>query len=218
MEKTDKQSIRQRVGNWLSSGIIASIILTTMILVIILVGNFLQSDWVGHYKPILDPELVVSIWIAELPLAYFVKYILGERVDRPVLKILDELRLPSVQSEFDPTYYEVTVWNNGATMAEKCDVSINIQATEFDLTWQPSRTEPVNIRPDRKKTTQIFRSVPLEHTLEFPTEKDWNGPKKLAFADYRGTISIGAENCKPAKREFTVSFDKDHNKVTVRLV
>jgi len=190
-----------------------------LVLGTVVVIGFLRSDWVGAWKPILDPQLILLIWVAELPIAYFMKYLLGKRVDRPVLEILDRLSVRSGQSEVEPTYYGVTVWNKGETMAEDCDVWVNIMGVqEFPVSWQPTRSEPVNIRPDRKETTETFRAVPLERTLEFPSDKGWNLPRpKLPFNAYQGTISIGAENCKPAEHAFKITFDETGNRLAVRL-
>lgn len=210
----------QTVLDWLANAFSVLLISAIVTLGLIWVIGFLASDWVGAWKPILDPQLIVSIWVAELPLAYFVKYILGERVDRPVLKILDEPNVRIGQSELEPTYFGVTVWNKGDTMAQDCDVSVSISGLpEFAISWQPTRTEPVNIRPDRKEMTEILRAVLLESSLEFPSEKGWSLPKmKLVFKDYQGIVSIGATNCKPAKSEFKILFDEKANKVGIKLV
>lgn len=163
MENQGEQSILKMLAKWLSNALVASLFLTLMIIFVILVSGFLKSDWVGTWKPILDPQLIVSIWVAELPLAYFVKYILGERVDRPVLEILDLLDERTGQFGYDPTYYGITVWNKGATIAEDCDLSIDISGLqELSIAWQPTRNQPVDIRPDRKQKTEILRAVPLE--------------------------------------------------------
>ena len=219
MENQGEQSILKMLAKWLSNALVASLFLTLMIIFVILVSGFLKSDWVGTWKPILDPQLIVSIWVAELPLAYFVKYILGERVDRPVLEILDLLDERTGQFGYDPTYYGITVWNKGATIAEDCDLSIDISGLqELSIAWQPTRNQPVDIRPDRKQKTEILRAVPLESILEVPNERDWNAPRKFPYANYRGRVCVGAKNCKPAKREFEAKFDKDHNRIDIRLM
>lgn len=205
-----KNSIWQRVANFFNNALYVSVILTAVIFVILAVSSFLRSDWVGNWKPILDVQLIVSIWVAELPLAYFVKYILGERVDRPVLRILDGLTVRSGQSQVEPTYYGVTVQNIGDIMAEDCDILVNVTGvSEFPIPWQPKRDQPMNIRPDRKQAAEILRVVPLERTLEFPGDEGWNPPKaKLPFSPYKGVISIGATNCKPAQHEFKITLNE----------
>lgn len=218
MEKT-KQSWQQTLWDWCGNALGASILITAFILAVIWLGGFLRSDWVGAWKPILDPQLIFSVWVAELPIAYFVKYILGERIDRPVLRILDAIDIRRGQSQVEPVYYGVTVLNNGDIVAEDCDVWINVtDISDFPISWQPTRPGPVNIRPERKETTQICRVVPLERVLEFPSDNGWNSAKpRLPFAPYRIVISIGATNCKPAKREFKITFNES-GKETLTLV
>lgn len=215
-----EKSLRQRITNFFNNALYVSLVLTFSIFILLAVFSFLRSDWVGNWKPILDIQLIVSIWVAELPIAYFVKYILGERVDRPVLSILDEPIRRIGQSELEPTYFGVTVWNKGDIIAQDCDVAVAISGSpEFAISWQPARTEAVNIRPDRRAMTEILRIMPLERTLEFPSDKGWDLPKmQLAFKDYEGVVSIGAANCKPAKHDFKIAFDEKTNKVDIKLV
>jgi hypothetical protein len=216
MEKP-KRSVLQRFFDIVSSLIVSVLLIAILSLVVIEVLQFLASDWVASWKPILDPQLVVSIWVAELPLAYFINRILGERVDRPVLEII-RLNSRLGENEREPAYYGVTAWNKGQVMAEDCDISVTFDGLgEFELSWQPPREGEVNIRPDRNQKFEVLRIVPLERNLELPIRKEWGQSYKLGLGNYTGTISIGARNCRPAKRRFRITFDTERDKVNIRL-
>src|SRR5208337_3822510 len=103
------------------------------------------------------------------------------------------------QNQQDPTYYETTVWNKGELMAEDCDMRIDLDGQEFELFWQPQHQSRLDIRPDRKQKSDVFRIVPLERNVELPIAENWDQSKKLGLGKYTGTVSIGAKNCKPAK-------------------
>jgi len=220
MEKNERKLVR-KILDAVGNALLASLLITLAIVVVIWLAGFIQSKWVGNWQPLLDVQLIVSIWVAELPLAYFVKYILGERVDRPVLRVLyqppKELKL---QPNYGASYYEITVHNEGAVTAEECDVLLSIPTQgDFEMCWLPERKQPVDVRPDRKQTTQILRVIPLDHLIELPTKEGWNGSHRqtLTLQEYRGTISIGAKNCRPAKQNLHIRYDAEADRVIVSL-
>jgi len=208
------QKPKRKLLDRISSTIALFLLLALLTVIALGVLNFLESAWVSPWKPILDPQTVASVLVAELPLAYFVKRILGEHTDRPVLEVV-ELN-PRPAGEREPRYYVVTVRNKGEVMAENCDITVTLAGVEYDLCWQPPRADKVNIRPERKQQSEIFRLVPLERNLELPIAKDWSQSRKYGFGSYSGTISIGAENCRPAKRRFRVTFSE--SKDTIKIV
>jgi hypothetical protein len=176
-------------------------------------------------RALLNPQEVISWWVAEVPLAVLLRYIFGESIpDRP------DLRIRGKEVTSDRCFCAV-VTNRGRSTAEVCRARLAItdwhdndllenksgelekagyhRTLTFKLKWP---TEPPELRPDDDDVKiEMFRIRSDEkgiEFMEFPKDNGWDQiAAKLAItkSSYTGTITVGAKNTRPAIGHFNIS-------------
>jgi hypothetical protein len=204
-------------------GFLFYVFLGTTVLVYVLQ---LQIEW----------PLLFTLWVAEVPIAVFLRYILGEGVqDRP------HLTLESKKST-NADCYNVELKNAGEKIAEDCQASITLKKlTQEDLAETVGFETLVNrlnfhsiesvripcpqsIRPDDTSMLELVRVVRSDDNLhllrlELPSEKGWN-PILCALqpGNYKIGLKAGASVGKPAKVTITVKFNRKKDGMRFRLL
>lgn len=173
------------------------------------------TGWIAPVKPLIDPSLIVSLWLAEVPLALFLSRILGEGAqDRPRL-VLGEARGKPVG------FVSVLVRNKGQLSANECEARIGFRELMDDdeltrLQWA-NDVPSVQIRPDECQVLDLVRISRKDQSItrmQLPSDKGLELPLSLKKKQvYRGTIKITAANCKAANRDFKLRVNTQTGKI-----
>jgi len=206
-----------------------SIVRTAIYLGFAIVGLAFILNIIGLLiqRRLLDIPTLITLWVAEVPLAWFLTNVLrlGEP-DRPELII--EEKMPSETLD-GATYYRVVVLNKGRIAAESCLAKLSIEdktdnaaetklPSELGLHWFNRETNEVTIRPDDKEQCDVLKVTKLgdSHSLHFeiPHDKDWI---PMAPKTYNGSIKVSALNCKSALAEIKIGYNQKKQLVTIVL-
>jgi hypothetical protein len=211
-----------------------------IILVVALLLELYSTGWIAPMKPLFDPELIVSLWVAEVPIAIFLRYLLGEgRQDKPNLVIERKRPTKQVDESGLQDTFAIQVKNTGEVSAEECQATITLKdmmTDNFDDTYeQPTLVSrdnfqsiedvaipcPARIRPDGRAPVQFIRAVRESSThrllrLEVPSEKGWN-PILCALRprNYRGVVKVGASKGKPTKSPISVLYNRKKDRLRI---
>jgi hypothetical protein len=189
-----------------------------LIILIAFVFQLYSTGWITPIKPLIDPSLIISLWLAEVPLALFLSRILGEgSQDRPKLALDKATRNTA-------NFVSVLVRNKGQLSANECEARLHIRklmdAEEFArLHWT---NDAVRIRPDESEPLQLMQissegqsitriQLPLDNGLELPLSMK-------ETRTYRGTIKITAANCKAANRSFKLTVKAQKGRIKFAFV
>jgi hypothetical protein len=205
-------------------------LLFTAVGTVILVFAFgLQIEW----------QLLYTLWVAEVPIAVLLRYLLGEGThDRPKLRIERSI----AREEGGMKYGVLEVRNTGEVTAESCRATLtmrNVTASdllkpdaqtlvdagnwpleELVLPWVNASEEP-SIRPDDRAFVDFMRAVADNGQVffELPSKDGWKKPLcALRIRSYQGIIKVGAEKGRPAKGRLGVSHNKRTGTWRIRVI
>lgn len=186
----------------------------------------------------IDTKLFVTLWVAEVPIAVFLRYILSE--GRAYMPKLGFIEGEDTCKRGSALHHRLAVINRGQGGAESCegrltldiksenivDLSNAIITTQSfrpieddKLCWATGDAE-VSIKAERREFLEVLRVMEpvddLPWRLEIPSEKGWGHPLVgIKFKEYTGSVRIFSMNSRSASLEFDILCDEKDR--TVRI-
>lgn len=225
---------RRIKGLWLTSSRITLYMIVSLVVPLVAVV-MAASFFVGVQLHLLDLQLFITLWAAEVPIAIVLRLLMKEA--KPASPQLSMNYWEWKMERKNVTVVSVLVHNGGDNVAASCRAKIILNDLEkedvltleevkakfseknfeptvtSDLSWERGIREKT-IRPDDTARVPVMRLVHskdkrLSH-YEIPSEKGWK-PITIALKPsyFYGRLKVTLLNGKPIVQKFEVSFDSD---------
>ena len=203
--------------------------------VILIIFNF------GLQAKIIDFPLFVTLWVAEVPIAVFLRYILNEsRHDRPQLIFADE----RTYAKDGADHHGIRVTNEGDVGAQSCEARLALKISQDDVddlqgaiitkqnfrrirddmlcwkTWDGDSDGEFSIKAGHYGFLEILRLLGRKDDLplgiEIPSAKGWAHPLvRLKPRSYEGSIKVLCMNSRSVSLEFDILYDEKDKSVKI---
>jgi hypothetical protein len=206
-------------------------------LIVVLLLVLLFFNW-GVRTDIIDFKLFVTLWVAEVPIAVFLRYILTEgRHDKPILDFAEK---EDKYEKEGVLHHGLLVMNRGEVGAQSCEGHLTLNANADDVLDTPgaivTKQDFLAIRDERMcwKTGDVELSIkPGKHEflevvslrkptegselgLEVPSAKGQYAPLvALKAKDYVGSVRILSMNSRPLPLEFDILYTKKDGTIKI---
>jgi len=225
----------KRYSRQLGNALMALYFLTAAGFVILIIFNF------GLQAKIIDFPLFVTLWVAEVPIAVFLRYILNEsRRDRPQLIFADEC----TYTKDNANHHGIKVTNEGDVGAQSCEARLALKISQDNvddlqgaiitkqnfhrirdemLCWKTGDGDTdgeVSIKAGHHGFLEILRMLgrtdDLPLAIEIPSAKGWAPPLvRLKPRSYEGSVRILSMNSRPVSLEFDILYDEKDRAVKI---
>jgi hypothetical protein len=227
--------VRKRLKN-ISRGFLRAVFYVYVFSAIVVLG-YLSLTY-GSQLNLLDLKLFLTLWVAEVPIAVLLRYMLGEgRRGRPRLGFGFA---ENTRESDNVVYHELVVTNEGEHGAQDCEALLELKIERDDvidlpnavitkktfrqieldnLYWQDEGAE-FSIKANDYSTLEVLRLVKESGSrpprLEIPSGKGWKKPLVgLKVHDYTGSVNLVSMNCHHHRLEFDILFNAKDG--TIRL-
>jgi hypothetical protein len=186
---------------------------------------------------LVEPPLLITLWVAEVPIAVFLRYVLGEyRANRASLIVLGEFS----QEKGNMRYHGVNIRNLGHMGAERVEARLHmilkpeyilpdhdaeitpsnlVAESESLLWWRDAEDNEVSIKVGADSRLDIVRVVkePNGCHFEIPSSKGWTRIQAaLAPRSYEATMRILSMNSGVMRKSVLMVYNgKDDLSLTV---